>query len=122
MKKIYALTKEQFNELPEEIRKQALETLKVYHCVTIEFYNGEYHEAAMAGILGHYPEDHKFIGNAYDDDMYTEKERILNYVESFHDYPREYKGKYLITYPEFKTMPYNAKFGYDENGDIIRVK
>ena len=121
MKKIYALTKEEFNALPEDVKAQAKETLKAYHCVTIEFYNGEYHVSTMVGILGKYPEDHKFIGNAYDDDIYTEEERVLNFVEAFHYYPTNYKGKPVISWKEFKELPYNAKFKYDEEGNIVKA-
>lgn len=81
----------QLKELPEAVRDEILNTLKAYDRVDVYFGNGEYHFGLV--IKNHYAADHKFIGTYYAKDIYTEDERILNYVNEFRCYPIEYKGK-----------------------------
>ena len=40
-----------------------------------------------------YAGDHEFIGNYKAEDIFTEDERMLNYMESFHEYPIQYRGR-----------------------------
>lgn len=44
-------------------------------------------------IKKHYAADHEVIGTYCAKDIYTEEERILNYVNEFQSFPMGYKGK-----------------------------
>ena len=80
-----------FNELPETIQSKIKNTLKAYEKVDVYFENGEYHFGLV--LKKHYAEDHEVIGTYFARDIYTQEERILNYVNEFQSYPIEYKGK-----------------------------
>lgn len=80
-----------FNELPETIQSEIKNTLKAYEEVDVYFEYGEYYFGLV--LKKHYAADHEFIGTYYAKDVYTEEERILNYVNEFQSYPIQYKGK-----------------------------
>ena len=100
-----------FNELPESVQTEIKNTLRAYSEVDVYYENGEYHFGLC--LKKNYSSDHKYIGNFKASDIYTEEERILNYVNEFHEYPIQYKGKrdYAIL------KDYNAKYKM-MNGDI----
>lgn len=79
------------NELPNEIQLKIKNTLKAYDKVDVFFENGRYNFGVC--IKKEYAPDHKFIGTYYAKDIFTEDERILNYVNEFQSYPINYKGK-----------------------------
>lgn len=60
-----------------------------------------------------YAEDHEFIGTYKAKEVYTEPERTINYVESFHDYPIWYKGK--RDYKWLKNLTNNDRVIFDNN-------
>ena len=102
----------QFNELPKNIQSYIKDTLKAFNEIDVYYENGEYHFGLC--IKARYAKDYEYIGcfNAFD--VYTKEERILNYVNEFHEYPREYEGKrdYAIL------SDYNATYKM-VNGNIV---
>ena len=80
-----------FNELPETIQNKIKDTLKAYDKVDVYYENGEYHFGLV--LKKNYAADHEVIGTYYAKDIYTDEERILNYVNEFQCYPINYKGK-----------------------------
>lgn len=80
-----------FNELPETIQNEIKDTLKAYDKVDVYFENGEYHFGLV--LKRHYAADHEVIGTYHAKDIFTEEERILNYVNEFQSFPIQYKGK-----------------------------
>ena len=44
-------------------------------------------------------------------------DEIINYVESFHSYPIDYKGK--RDYYWIKNLSRDAKVKFDENGNLV---
>ena len=82
-----------FNELPENIQKKVKEILTCYDECNVIFEYGEYKVSTGMAIKNHYAPDHKVIGYYNKNEIYTKEEQIINYVESFNDYPIEYKGK-----------------------------
>lgn len=80
-----------FKNLPKEVQEHIKETLKAYDEETVFFEYGKYCYGVC--IKAHYAPDHKYIGTYRADEIYTEEERILNYVNVFQDYPSNYKGK-----------------------------
>ena len=110
------------NSLPINVQDQVKDTLKAYDHVNVWFSNGEYHVSSGCFIAAVYASDDKFIGTFNAKDIYTDNERIINYVESFHDYPIEYKGKRDYKLLDSIGNDYSVKFTFDENGNIIIKK
>ena len=82
MKKFKPISKEELEKLPEEFVTKVKNILKAYNECEIEFENGNY-KIGSCCISNYYAPDHKFIGIAYQDDIYTTEERIQNYKEEF---------------------------------------
>lgn len=101
-----------FNELPKNVQEEVKDTLKAYDTVDVYYENGSYHFGLV--LKKDYAVDHEYIGCYRANDIYTEEERILNYVNEFHEYPRQYKGErdYSIL------RDYNAKYKI-VNGNIV---
>ena len=103
-----------FNEIPKEVQEEVKNTLRAYPEVTVFFENGRY--TFGVSIKAKYASDHEYIGTYYARDIYTDAERIINYCEQFHSYPREYKGK--RDYNLIKD--YNAKYKMVD-GNVIQA-
>ena len=82
-----------YNALPLSVKERVKNTLRSYSKVYIDFYWDEYHVTTSTMLCAKYPSDFKAIGEVDKDDIYTEDEQIINYIESFYDYPYNYKGK-----------------------------
>ena len=80
-----------FNELPEETQEEIKDILKAYDSVNVWYENGRYSYVDV--IKKTYADDHKYIGTYRKEDIYTETEQIENYINEFHAYPMNYKGK-----------------------------
>lgn len=92
-KKFMPISKEELSKLPEQVQEEVRSTLRVYNECNVTFEYGRYEVSASVSIKSKYAPDHKFIGVAYVDDIYTLEERTQNYIEVFHDYPIWYTGK-----------------------------
>lgn len=119
--RVKKLSIEELNNLPQEVINKAKETLKAYDMVTIVFEYGEYKVQTGNCITNEYAEDHKVIGNVYANDIFTEAEKIINYIEAFAEYPIQYKGKrdYNML-RELENLHQQSKQGLiqlDENGN-----
>lgn len=80
-----------FNELPENLQNEIKDYLRAYNKVTVWYENGRYTFGTC--LKKTYAADHEFIGEYRADEIYTDDERILNYVNEFQSYPIQYKGK-----------------------------
>ena len=80
-----------FEQLPKDIQDKVRNTLRAYDSVNVWFENGRYSFDDV--IKSQYAADHKFIGTYKASDIYSEKERIENYINEFHSYPIQYTGK-----------------------------
>lgn len=79
-----------FNELPASVQNEIKNTLRAYDSVTVFYEYGDYHFGTC--LKKKYADDHEYIGTYYAKDIFTEEERILNYVNEFQCYPPQYKG------------------------------
>ena len=79
--------------LPEAIISEVLNDLKCYDKTNITYSNGKHDVSTGIYLMDKYPTDYKFIGTVYQDDIYTQTERIENYINCFYDYPQSYNGK-----------------------------
>lgn len=118
MKKFMPISKERFEEMfTEEQKKSVKSTLKAFREVTVEFEYGEYHFSTGVSLKANYAPDHKLVGTVYAEDIFTEEERLLNYVESFHEFPIGYKGK--RNYRMFDGLGWDAKFAIVDGNIVI---
>ena len=102
-----------FNSLPQEVQEEIKNRLKAYDDVDVWFEYGRY--TFGTSLTKTYAPDHRFVGTYRATDVYTEEERIVNYVNEFHDYPITYKGK--RDYAMLKD--YNATFKMVD-GNIVK--
>lgn len=110
------------NNLPIDVQEKVKETLKAFDTVNVWFENGSYHVSTACCIKAVYSNDDKFIGTFSAKDIYTDNERIINYVETFHEYPIEYKGKRDYKMLSQIGNDYTVKFTFDKDGNIIIKK
>lgn len=106
------------NTLPIEIREKVKSVLKAYDEVHVIFEYGEYHVSAGISLKAVYADDHKFIGTYKANEIFTPEERIINYVEAFHEYPIQYKGKRDYVWLKSLTS-WDDKVKFDENGNLV---
>ena len=81
-----------FESLPIEVQEDVRNTLKAYNEVHIVFEYGRYNVSTCIALCATYAPDRKVIGDVHKDEIYTKDEQILNYIDTFNDYPIEYKG------------------------------
>lgn len=109
-----------FDELPAEIQAEIKDTLKAFDKCTVWFEYGAYHVELGCCLKSQYGADLKYIGEYTKYEIFTDAERIINYVESFHDYPIEYKGdRDYIGFIE--TLVWGDKVKFDENGNLVKA-
>ncbi len=82
-----------FNTLPKEIQDKVKNTLKAYDEAHITYEYGAYKVSVGVALTATYAPDFKVIGTISANEIYTQDERIENYINEFQDYPIEYKGK-----------------------------
>lgn len=120
MKKYRPISKHTFEQMfSAEEQERAKSTLKAFNEVNVTFENGAYHFNTSVMLRNSYPEDFEFIGCIYADDIFTEEEQMINYIESFHDYPHGYKG--TRNYGMLREIEGNwdVKFKLDDRGNLV---
>lgn len=108
-----------FNNLPKEVQNEIKKTLRAYDRAYVIFENGKYNVSVAIGLKAQYAPDHKVIGEYKATGIFTEDERIINYIESFHEYPISYKGK--RNYRMLKEIEgnWNIKFKFDDERNLV---
>lgn len=79
--------------LPIDTQNEIRNTLKAFDRCDVWFEYGKYHVMCGACLRAYYAPDHRFVATFTKDDIYTETEQIENYINEFHCYPANYKGK-----------------------------
>ena len=105
------LAVEKFNTLPQEVQLFVKSQLKAYDEVTVSYENGRYSYGVC--IKAEYAPDHEVLGTIKATDIYSDVERIENYINSFCTYPIDYKGK--RDYSILKKMQNEKEFDWDKN-------
>lgn len=82
-----------FYSLPVEVQEEAKGLLKGYSECVVIYYYGKYHVSTGTCIMNEYPHDYEVIGRFLAKEIFSEKERVENYINSFGSYPSNYKGK-----------------------------
>lgn len=89
----YTKNNEPFEKFPIEVQEDIKSVCRVYDKAFVTYEYGKYHVSAGIGITATYAPDHRMCGTYYAEDIFTQDERTLNYVNNFYDYPCWYKGK-----------------------------
>lgn len=85
--------KMKFTELPEATQNECKTILECYNEVHVIYEYGKYKVSVGIAITKTYAPDHEYIGKYTSKEVYTDEERMINYLKSFRSYPIEYKGK-----------------------------
>lgn len=113
------LTKEQLVALvPAEIAENVMETLKVFNEVYITFKRGEWKLSTAICINNERALDKQFyVVNSKD--IYSEKERALNYINEHREYPS--CGFITRDYENFNVAISSGKVAidFDDKGHIV---
>ena len=81
----------ELHTLPIEEQEKIKGQLKAFDEVVVFFEKGKYTYGIC--LKSHYAPDHEYIGTYRADEVFSEVERIENYINEFHSYPGNYKGK-----------------------------
>lgn len=108
-----------FNELPKAVQEDIKRALKAYDRVYVIYENGDYHVSVAIGLKAQYAPDHKVIGEYKADEIYTEDEKMINYIETFHEYPHNYKGKRDYRMLKEIEGDWNIKFKFDDERNLV---
>ena len=82
-----------YRNLPNEVQEKVKKWLMVYDKTFVVYENGQYNVSSGVCLKAHYSNDHKVIGEYTAKEIFTDTERIENYINVFYSYPIEYKGK-----------------------------
>ena len=116
MKRYERMNSEPIESLPVDVQNEIRRMLKAYNEASVTYEYGRYHIGGVS-IKKEYGADHRYVGTYFADDVYTEEERMINYMESFHEYPIQYKGKRDYRWLNSIGFDWNLKFKFDENGN-----
>lgn len=86
------LSIKELNALPKDIVTEIKNTLRAYDRCTVKYMYGEYSVSTSSCLLAEYPSDYKVVGDVFKEDIFTDKEKIENYINTFKSYPAEYEG------------------------------
>lgn len=82
-----------FEQLNAEVALEVKNLLRVYDEVNVTFENGEYSVLAGMCIKRTYAPDYEFVGAYRKEEILTEEEQVIAYIEEFIEFPRQYKGE-----------------------------
>lgn len=111
---------ERLNKYSQDVQNEVKSTLKAYKECHIERHGTEYRVCVAWSLKSHYG-DEEILDEFTADEIFTEDEKILNYMECFHDYKITYKGKRDYKMIHEIEGNWNARFAFDENKNIIRI-
>ena len=69
--------------LPEEVQREAKETLKAFDEVSVVYEHEEFHVTTAVCVCAHYAKDHFVCGRYFAREVFTTQERRLNSLEVF---------------------------------------
>lgn len=113
-------------EYTEEIMDQVRELLKAYpKAYVLEENNTKHHVTNSLYLLNSRGNNYRLCDTFYAEDFYSHKERQLNYINTFADFPEDYKGRRDMNL--LQEMAVNWENGkskievvFDEYGNFIK--
>lgn len=105
---------------PKEILDKAKELLKIYDSVYVFDKNEKtFTVSETLAPLESRGNKYKLVETLYASDFYSEKERILNYINEYNAYPDNYEGYRSKKLLEKKAKDKDMKIIFDEYGKLI---
>lgn len=80
---LFAPGKVPLDMLPEEVQREAKETLKAFDEVSVVYENRRFHVTTVVCLCAHYAKDHFVCGRYFAREVFTTQERRLNSLEVF---------------------------------------
>lgn len=111
---------EKLNRYAAEVQEEIIKTLKAFDECHVER-RGKKYVVCTGWCLKAVYGDEEVLDTFKADEIFTEDEKILNYMESFHDYKITYKGKRDYKMIQEIKGNWDAKFAFDENKNIVRI-
>ena len=108
-----------FNTLPAKVQDDIKSALRAYDKAYVVYEYGEYHVSVGISLKAQYAPDHKFIGVFKATEIYSEDERMLNYIEEFHEYPHNYNGKRDYRMLHDIEGKWDIKFKFDNERNLV---
>ena len=101
-----------FTTLPIDEQESIKSTLRAFDEVVVFFEDGRFTHGVY--LKASYAPDHEYIGTYRADEIFTEDERIENYINEFHSYPPSYKGKrdYKLMHRMDEERTFSDDFSY----------
>lgn len=107
-----------FNELPASIQSDVKNLLKTYDKCFVTYENAAYHVSPSVALTIGYAKDNEAVGTYTAKEIFTAEEQIINYVESFHEFPVQYKGK--RDYRWLNSLAWDSKVKM-EDGNLVNA-
>ena len=101
---------------PQEIQEKVKDMLGAYKEINVITSNGEYQVSTGSGLMNEYPSDYQ-IETFIAAEVLTEDERMIGYIESFHEYPSNYNGERNRNWLE--NLEWETKLKIDELGNVV---
>lgn len=114
------MTNVKLTKYSEKVQEEIKDTLKIFNECHVERHGKEYKVCTGWCLKATYG-DEEVLDTFTADEIFTEDERILNYIESFHSYPITYRGERNYKMIHEIKGNWNARFAFDENKNIIRI-
>ena len=100
---------------PKETQEAVKDMLGAYRKINVITSNGIHEVSTGAGLTTSYSNDYKI--ETFDaSEILTEKEIMIGYIESFHEYPKNYTGERNRNWLE--SLDWETKLKIDELGNI----
>lgn len=100
---------------PKETQDAVKDMLGAYREINVITNNGIHEVSTGAGLTASYANDYR-IETFNASEILTEKEIMIGYIESFHEYPKNYEGERNLKWLE--SLEWETKLKIDERGNI----
>lgn len=84
----------EYKDLPQEAKDELRKALVAFPDASLWRQGDKYFTTEGVSIVKKYDDDYgwEHIGKYHDYEVFSDKERVENYINTFRDYPPEYKG------------------------------
>lgn len=111
-------TKEElYAKVPATVAAEAMETLEAFDRVYITRQNGQWSQHAGIMLQSTYAPD-SVLYEVHAGAVYSEKERNINYLNNFHEYPHGFRGNRDYHVLRSKFAEGHTVVNYDEDGTL----
>lgn len=106
-----------YAKVPATVASEAMETLEAFDCVYITRQNDQWSQHTGIMLQSTYAPD-ALLYEVHAEDMYTVKQRNLNYLNAFREYPHGFHGTRDYPVLRSKFADGHTVVNYDEDGTL----